>query len=402
MEQTPHIFIAGAGIVGLSTAYQLLCAKPRFRITVLEKESSIASHQTSRNSGVIHTGVYYKPGSLKAKNSKEGRSLLLDFCEKHRIAYQKKHKLIVATDEKEFPKLYELLERGRANGVPGIKLIQQGEILEIEPHIRALQAILVPDCHIVDYRQVAERLAAEIRRMGGEIRLNEPVLQALPEKRGCKIIGSHNEFTGSFFVNCAGLHSDRLAKSSKSPISHQILPFRGEYYEIQENKKGIVQGLIYPVPDPKFPFLGVHLTPMINGKIEAGPNAVLAFAREGYKKTDISPKDLKELICFPGFWRMALMHWKMGLYEMARSASKKLFLKDLQRFAPSLEEQDLVPGNRGIRAQVVTKEGKLLDDFAFCEEETILHVLNAPSPAATASLSIGRSIAEKILTKLGS
>lgn len=388
------VIIAGAGIVGLATAYQIKRMRPGWKVHVLEKEPAPALHQTGHNSGVVHTGVYYKPGSLKAKNCIDGRKELLSFCDAHRIPYQKKHKLIVATHTKELPRLQEIYKRGQANGVPGLKLLSKAQVAEIEPNVNALEALLVPECHIIDYRKVSEVLCDWIRTHQGDITFNEPVIEIKQQEKSCLIIGKNKNYQSRYFINCTGLYSDRIARASLHPVSHQILPFRGEYYELSSEKRGLVDGLIYPVPDPKFPFLGVHLTPMINGKVEAGPNAILALAREGYRKSDFDWRDTKELFAFPGFWKMAARYWRAGAYELARSFSKQIFLRDLRRLVPAIEEKDLTPGGAGIRAQVVTREGKLLDDFALFQERNCMHVLNAPSPAATASFSIGRTLAE--------
>lgn len=391
------IIIAGAGLVGLTTAYQLLRMDPKLKILILEKESEPAAHQSGHNSGVVHTGIYYKPGSLKAKNCIEGRKKLLHFCDEEEVNYKKIHKLIVATEAKELPKLYELFDRGKANGVPGIELFDQTKVKEIEPHVHALEAIFIPCCHIIDYRQVAKALCKWIQKKGGEFVFNEPVVTIRKEEQKCIVVAKSKTYSSSFFINCAGLHSDRIAQMALGKAVHRILPFRGEYYELVSEKKNLIKGLIYPVPDPKFPFLGVHLTPMIDGKVEAGPNAILAFAREGYRKSDFNWKDMKEVLSYPGFWRMASKYWKAGIYEMLRSCSKKIFLRDLQRIVPAIEASDLASGGTGIRAQVVTREGLLLDDFAFEQDGKFLHVLNAPSPAATASFSIGKMLANMIL-----
>lgn len=392
------VVIVGAGIVGLATGYQLLRLRPDLKLSIIEKESGPAKHQTGNNSGVVHTGIYYKPNTLKAKNCLEGRKELLAYCDEKGIPYQKKHKLIVATRSEELPKLKEIWERGKANCVQGIRLLSKAEIKDLEPNVNAMEALYIPECHIIDYKQVALSLCDWIQKNGGNIVFNEPIFEVRKEGQKCTLIGKSRNYQSHFFVNCTGLHSDRMARASQGKIDHQILPFRGEYYELRQEKKDIVRGLIYPVPDPKFPFLGVHLTPMISGKVEAGPNAILAFAREGYRKSDFNWKDIQEIASYPGFWRMASKYWKAGMYEMIRSFSKQVFLRDLRRLVPSIEEKDLFPGGAGIRAQVVTKEGKLLDDFAFLQEENILHVLNAPSPAATASFSIGRTLAEMVLT----
>lgn len=395
-----NVIIAGAGIVGLATAYQIQRMRPSWKILLLEKEEAPALHQTGRNSGVVHTGVYYKPGSLKAQNCIAGRKELLDFCETNSIPYRKKHKLIVATHPQEFPRLQEISLRGQANGIQNLKLLEAPQVRELEPHVNALQALFIPDCHIVDYKQIAHVLCDRIREKGGEIARNEEVVKIEQNERTCWIETKRNQYESFLFINCTGVFSDRIARASSHLVSHRILPFRGEYFELSPEKEQCVQGLIYPVPDPKFPFLGVHLTPRINGKVEAGPNAILALAREGYKKSDFNWKDVREYFGFPGFWKLSAKHWKVGAYEMARSFSKQLFLRDLRRLLPCLDEKDLIPAGAGIRAQVVTREGKLLDDFALFQEKNCLHVINAPSPAATASFAIGKTLADMAI-KIG-
>ncbi|HSX10421.1 MAG TPA: L-2-hydroxyglutarate oxidase [Chlamydiales bacterium] len=389
--RNPNVIIIGAGIVGLATAYQILRSNPQLKVTILEKEVGPAMHQTGRNSGVVHSGIYYKPGSLKAKNCIAGRKELLSFCDENGVGYQTIHKLIVATRSEELPKLNEIFARGQANGVPS-SLIGKERIKEIEPHVDALEAIWIPKCQIIDYKEVAKALCSWLRNAGAEIIFREEVKKI----ESGRVVGLNGTYQAEAIINCAGLHSDRLALSCSGGIQHQILPFRGEYYELVPERAHLVRGLIYPVPDPQFPFLGVHLTRMVNGKVEAGPNAVLALAREGYRKSDICFRDLGRVLAYRGFWKMALNYWKAGVYEMARSFSKQLFLRDLRRLVPAIEEKDLRPGGCGIRAQVVTREGRLLDDFALLQEKNTIHVMNAPSPAATASFSIGRTIAEKI------
>lgn len=389
------VIVIGAGIVGLATAYQLLRIHPSWNLTVLEKEEGPALHQTGRNSGVVHTGIYYKPGSLKAKNCIQGRKELLEYCGQHGIGYRKIHKVIVATGPQEFARLDAIYERGQANGVPGLKIIGKEELQEIEPHVSALKALYVPECHIIEYKTVAHSLVDSIRKLGGNIVFHQKIEDIHREGNRIRAIGAKT-FEGDLLINCGGLHCDRLARACLGPkkIDQSILPFRGEYYDLSPSKTHLVKGLIYPVPNPKFPFLGVHLTHMMNGKVEAGPNAVLAWAREGYGKLDFQARDMKEVLAYSGFWMMALRYWQAGCYELIRSMSKKLFLRDLRRLVPEIEEKDLTPGGRGIRAQVVTKKGKLLDDFSLYQDQNSLHVLNAPSPAATASFSIGRMLAE--------
>ena len=393
--------IVGGGIVGLATGYQLLKSNPHLKVLILEKENEVAQHQTGNNSGVVHSGIYYKPGSLKAKNCIAGKNELLNFCTQFEIPTKKLGKVIVATSEDQKQKLSEIAERGKANGVR-LERIDKARLKEIEPNVEALEALWIPDCSVISYRQVAQKLAEQFRTMGGELHCSEKVESIEAANQEIRISTTKNEYRAFKLVNCAGLFSDRVAKMAlgKEKVSHQILPFRGEYYQLREEKRHLVNGLIYPVPDPRFPFLGVHLTRMIDGKVEAGPNAILAFAREGYRKRDVNFSDCWGLARFPGFWKMALKYWKAGLYEMARSYSKKLFLRDLQKLMPAICEKDLIVGGAGIRAQVVTREGKLVDDFLILQEQNMVHVFNAPSPAATASFAIGRQIAE--LTLLGS
>lgn len=398
--QKIDVIVIGAGIVGLATSYQLLQANPKLKVAILEKESGPAKHQTGNNSGVVHSGVYYKPGSLKAKNCIAGKNELLQFCEAFGIATQKLGKVIVVTEEKQKERLREIESRGRANGVK-LERIGPERLREIEPYVQALEALWIPECTVVSYREVARKLVEELEKRGAELYWNEPVVSIDASRKEVRVVTPNREYVASHVVNCAGLFSDRIAKQAlgKREVPHSILPFRGEYYELRQEKRGLVKGLVYPVPDPEFPFLGVHLTRMIDGKVEAGPNAVLAFAREGYRKRDVNLRDCWHVASYAGFWKMAAKYWKAGFYEMARSFSKKLFLRDLQKLVPALEEGDLIPGGAGIRAQVVTREGKLLDDFSILEAKNMIHVLNAPSPAATASFSIGRQIAQLCLQR---
>lgn len=393
--------IIGAGIVGLATAYQLSQANPDLEIAILEKEDGPAKHQTGHNSGVIHSGIYYKPGSLKAKNCIAGKRELLQFCKQFGIAVQKLGKVIVITDQDQRARLSEIEARGVANGVK-LERIGASRLKEIEPHVSAAEALWIPECSIVSYPEVAKGLAGEFQRLGGKIFFNQPVQSIQAEGSKIRVVAEDKEFTTTLLINCAGLFCDQLAKKALgTKIPGQIFPFRGEYYELCEEKRNLVKGLIYPVPDPRFPFLGVHLTRMIGGGVEAGPNAILAMAREGYNWGHINVKDCLELIRYPGLWKMAAKYWRAGLYEIARSWSRKLFLKDLQKLVPAIEEKDLTPGRAGIRAQLVTPEGKLVDDFCILEEKNMIHVLNAPSPAATASFAIGRQIAERATASLG-
>lgn len=396
------VVIIGAGIVGLATGYQLLKLNPDLKVRILEKEDEVAKHQTGNNSGVIHSGIYYKPGSLKAKNCIAGKNELIEFCARFGIGVQKVGKVIVATDQAQLPRLTDIETRGRANGVE-MERVCASRLKEIEPHVQAIEGLWVPNCSIVSYREVARKIGDEFQRLGGEICFQEVVQTINTKGSETYIQTSKQEHVTSFVVNCAGLFSDRIARASlgEEKVPNRILPFRGEYYELCQSKSSLVKGLIYPVPDPRFPFLGVHLTRMVNGKVEAGPNAILATAREGYRKSDFNFQDCIDVLSYPGFWKMAANYWKAGAYEVARSFSKKLFLKDLQKLVPAIEEKDLVPGGAGIRAQVVTREGKLVDDFSILEERNMVHVLNAPSPAATASFAIGRHIAERTMAHLG-
>lgn len=387
--------IIGAGLVGLASAYQILLANPHLKVIVCDKEKQPAFHQSGRNSGVVHSGVYYKPGSLKAKNCREGRNELLRFAE-GRVQVEGIHKVILAQTDRESAYLQELEKRALANGVFGTEIVGPEKLREIEPFAKAAKALYIPSCHIIDYPAVAKELCKEIQKRGGEIVLEEEIREFKKDL----VLGSKNEYAARILINCAGLHSDTIAKACLGSAEHQILPFRGEYYLLREEKRSLVKGLIYPVPDPKFPFLGVHLTPMVNGHVEAGPNAVLAMAREGYRSSDIHLPEIKNILSYPGFWKMAGKYWKAGLYEMARSASKRLFVKDVKRLVPAIEEQDLIPGGAGIRAQVVKKDGLLMDDFCIREDLRSIHVVNAPSPAATACFAIGKTIAEKALLRL--
>lgn len=387
--------VIGAGLIGLSTAYQILLRNPTLKIVVCDKEKKPAFHQSGRNSGVVHSGVYYKAGSLKAKNCVQGRKELLHFCE-GRVRIENIHKVILAKSPREIAYLEELKLRADANGVPGVQIIGSEKLSEIEPHASALKALYLPFCQIIDYSAVADEFCREIKRMGGVIVFEEEFLRFQDKT----VICSKNEYQSKIVINCAGLHSDRIGRAFLGYLDHRILPFRGEYYLLRDERRSLVKGLIYPVPDPKFPFLGVHLTPMISGKVEAGPNAILATAREGYRRSDVLLRDLRDIFSYPGFWKMAARYWRAGAYEIVRSCSKTLFAKDVQKLVPEIEERDLIPGGAGIRAQVVKRDGKLMDDFCICEDQNSIHVINAPSPAATACFAIGKSVAEKALSRL--
>jgi L-2-hydroxyglutarate oxidase len=386
--------IVGGGIVGLATALQSLRARPRTRVAIVEKEEAIAKHQTGHNSGVIHSGIYYKPGSLKAKNCVAGAARMVEFCKEHSIPYEICGKVVVATDQGERPGLAELLRRGTANGVPGLRMIGPEELREIEPHCTGVEAMVVPGTGIVDYKLVARKYSGLIEQAGGRLLLNCKVQNVA--QRGSELVLETTQGTvkSGRVINCAGLHSDRIVKLVGDHTDLQIVPFRGEYYEIIPERRKLVRTLIYPVADPRFPFLGVHFTRRINGGIEAGPNAVLAFKREGYRKTDFSLQDAVETAVFPGFWKMAAKYWKSGVGEYYRSLSKPAFTRALQKLVPEIQSSDLVPAGAGVRAQALDRTGKLLDDFTIIRSERMIHVCNVPSPAATASLMIGEQIAE--------
>ena len=396
-----HVAIVGAGIVGLATAMELLKRRPATRLVVLEKEDRVAAHQTGRNSGVIHAGLYYKPGSLKAQLSTEGSRSMIEFCREHDLPYELCGKVVVATSEAEVPRLDELFRRGEANGVPGLRRISAEEVHEIEPHAAGVAGLFSPRTGIVDYKAVCQTYARIIGTSGGELRLCTRVTEIKASRGELVVKTNATEIHCSHLINCAGLQSDDVARMAGSGGGPRIVPFRGEYYELAPHSRELVHGLIYPVPDPAFPFLGVHFTKKITGSVEAGPNAVLAFAVEGYGKLDIDVGYLLRLAAFPGFWVMASRYWRTGLGEFYRSWSKRAFVKALQKLLPGLEGKDLKPGGVGIRAQALDAKGALLDDFAFVEAPNMIHVLNAPSPAATCSLAIGRRIADKALTSFG-
>ena len=395
-----HDFIVvGGGIVGLATAHRLLEARPQLKLLLLEKESRLAAHQTGNNSGVLHSGLYYKPGSEKAILSVNGLRQMVAFCRQHGLAHEQCGKVVVATDASEVPRLESLWERGNANGLLGLRRLTSEQIREIEPHAAGVAGIHVPQEGIVDYRAVSEKLGELIRQNGGEVRLNTRVLKMVPESDGWRVETTAGDYPGRFVVTCGGLHSDRLVRAAGQKPSAKIIPFRGEYYKIKKERQHLVRNLIYPVPDPEFPFLGVHFTRLIQGGIEAGPNAVLAFAREGYRWTTINPRDLAESLCYPGLWKFLVKYPSVCGYEVRRSLSRNEFCRSLQKLVPDIRPDDLETGGAGIRAQAMTADGRLVEDFHFDEGPGILHVINAPSPAATAALAIGQRIAEKVLTR---
>lgn len=387
--------IIGGGIIGLASALAIIQKHPSLTIAVLEKEAQLAAHQTGHNSGVIHSGIYYKPGSLKARTCVAGAKALIAFCDEHNIPYERCGKVVVATATDELPRLEELHRRGTANGVGGLEMVGPERLRELEPHATGIKALHVPTTGIIDFSQVAHTYARLVQERGGVIKTQTQVQKILHQDRGLVLETSQGAVRSKFLINCGGLFCDRLARMAGASIDLQIVPFRGEYYMIAPHRRSLVKNLIYPVPDPALPFLGVHFTRTIDERVEAGPNAVLAFAREGYRKTDFIPHDLKETLTFPGFWRMARKYWKTGIGEMHRSYSKSAFLKALQRLLPDLREGDLQPGGSGVRAQAIASNGMLVDDFVVLHSENTLHVLNAPSPGATSSLAIGQYIAEQ-------
>ncbi len=389
--------IIGGGIVGLSTAYHLIKQKPNSKVILLEKESSMALHQTGHNSGVIHSGIYYKPGSLKAINCKKGYNQLIQFCENNEIKYDLCGKIIVATQKEELTALSNILDRGIANGLEGIKKINAQQIKEIEPHCAGIEGLWVPQTGIIDYVAVSKKYAELFLASGGEIYYNQRANNIISEANLNIVQTDKREYQAKYVINCAGLYSDKVAKMTNPNVDVQILPFRGEYFSLKKEKEYLVKNLIYPVPNPNFPFLGVHFTRMINGGVEAGPNAVLAFAREGYTNKVINWKELIETLGHSGFRKVALKYWKDGMYEMYRSYSKTAFTKALQRLIPEIQKDDLENQTAGVRAQACDSKGNLSDDFLIFEENNIINVCNAPSPAATSSLAIGESIANLAL-----
>jgi len=398
LNKTYDITIIGGGIVGTATALSILKEK-KIKLLLLESESSLAAHQTGNNSGVIHSGLYYKPGSLKAVNCTTGRDMMYAFCEAHSLPFDRCGKFVVATSEEEIPALNMLEERGRLNGLIGIKRLSASEIKEYEPHASGIDGLFVPQTGIVDYIAVTNKYAELIRENGGEIKTNSKLVSVKRDGKDLILFTEQDEYRTKFIVNCAGLQSDRIAKMFRVDPKLQIIPFRGEYYQLNKEKQYLVKNLIYPVPDPQFPFLGVHFTRMINGGVEAGPNAVLAFKREGYNKTDFSFRDILEMKLYPGFWKMATKYYKMGFQEFRRSFSKELFVQSLQKLIPEIQYDDIQVGGAGVRAQALERDGKLVDDFRIVEAERMVHVLNAPSPAATASLSIGKTISKMVIKR---
>lgn len=395
------VIIVGGGAVGLGVALEITRRYPRQKLLVLEKEDKVARHQSGHNSGVIHSGVYYKPGSLKARLCVAGAAAMVEFCREHGIPHNVCGKVIVATEEQELPRLEELRRRGEANGLTGLRMIEAAELREIEPHANGLRALVVPSTGVTDFALVCRRYAELISANGGTVLTSAAVRGIQRSAQEIVVETTKGALATGALINCAGLYSDRIARMAGDDPAVMIVPFRGEYYDLCPERASLVRALIYPVPDPQFPFLGVHFTRRINGKVDAGPNAVLALAREGYSHANVSVRDLSSSFAFPGFWRMARKHWRNGLGEWYRSFSKRGFVRALQRLLPEIQEKDLVPGSSGVRAQALKADGSLVDDFQFVPSARVLHVLNVPSPAATASLLIGKTIVDAAAVNLG-
>lgn len=398
MNNNYDFVIIGAGIVGLATAYQVKKRNLNKKILIVEKESRIACHQTGHNSGVIHSGIYYKPGSLKHKNCVEGYNALVKFANQYDIPYDLCGKIIVATNKSELEGLDRIFDRGMKNGLKDLKKLSKNELIEKEPHCKGLAGIYVPQTGIIDYKQVAQKIfEIYINELGGEVVFNEKVQKIIRRENGVTIETNSNVYESTKVISCAGLFSDRIASYTTRNNDLRIIPFRGEYYKLKPEKEFLVKNLIYPVPNPNFPFLGVHFTRMINGGIEAGPNAVLAFKREGYKFKDFNGKDCLDTLTWPGFWKVVAKYGKTGIGEIYRSLHKQAFVRALQNLIPEIQADDLMKGGAGVRAQACNKEGQLIDDFDIIEDGNIIHVRNAPSPAATSCFAIGLSISDKVL-----
>ncbi len=393
---SPKVTIIGGGIVGLATALKLARQFPHSQVTVLEKESAPGQHQTTHNSGVLHCGLYYKPSSVKARLAVSGIKQMAAFCRENNIPHEICGKLVVAAEESELPRLQNLHERGKQNGLEGLQMLNREQMLEVEPHVGGVAGLRVPQEGIVDYEAVCQALVKKIHESGGRVVTGAKVTTIRSEGQGWVLLTTAGEFASDFFVNCAGLHCDRVSQMAGQKRAVRIVPFRGEYYKIKKERQHLVRHLIYPVPDPQFPFLGVHFTRLIHGGIEAGPNAVLAFAREGYRKTDINVGDLFDALSFPGLWRFLAKHRSMSWAEMKRSFSQRLFCESLRRLVPEIRMEDLETGGAGVRAQAMSPDGQLVQDFHFVHQPRALHVLNAPSPAATAALAIGDEIVKLV------
>ncbi len=400
-ESRYNVVVVGGGVVGLGVALEISRRFPRLRLLLIEKEDRVARHQSGHNSGVIHSGVYYKPGSMKARLCVTGAAAMVEFCREHGIAHNVCGKVIVATLADELPRLEELRKRGEANGLTGLRMIGPEELREIEPNATGIKALVVPSTGITDYAVVCEKYAELISAGGGTVLTSAAASGIRRTANEIVVETSRGAFSTDSLINCAGLFSDRISRMAGDDPGVMIVPFRGEYYDLTPERASLVRALIYPVPDPRFPFLGVHFTRRISGRVDAGPNAVLALAREGYRHRDINLRDLASALAFPGFWRMARQHWRNGLDEWHRSLSKPAFVRALQRLLPEVGENDLVPGGSGVRAQALKPDGALVDDFQFVPSGKVLHVLNVPSPAATASLAIGKAIIDMAASSLG-
>jgi L-2-hydroxyglutarate oxidase LhgO len=401
LPEATDLAIIGGGILGLATARELLSRKPGLRVTILEREPDIATHQTGRNSGVLHAGLYYQPGSLKARYCREGKAALEAYADENGIPYDRCGKLVVATDESELPALEKLRERAEANQVPGLEVVGADRIREIEPHVRAIKGLWSPGTGIIDYRIVARSYAADATAAGATIHTSHTVTALTEIPEGLIVSTSRGDLRARAVIGCAGLWADSVAKMTPGAGHERIIPFRGDYYTLTPDAAALVNGLIYPVPDPRFPFLGVHFTRRIDGEVWAGPNAVLAFARTGYRRTDVNPSDLASALTSRGFLRLARKFWRTGAAEMWRDWSKAAFLADMQRFIPSIREDQITFGPSGIRAQAVDLDGTLVDDFRFRGTGKVMHVVNAPSPAATSSLAIAADIGARAVERFG-
>ena len=398
MSDLFEVVVIGGGIVGLSTAHELLKRRPQLRLAVLEKEPELATHQSGRNSGVLHAGLYYRPGSLKAQLCREGKATLERFADEHGIPYEHRGKVVVALDKSELPRLAELERRGTESGVEELRLIGREELQELEPHVAGIRALHSPKTGVIDFRRVALAYADEVRRHGGEILTGRNVTAIRTRGAEHELATSAGPILTRSVIACAGLHSDRIAALTNSaPRDHRIVPFRGDYYTFRPEARSLVNGLVYPVPDPSFPFLGVHFTRQIDGGVIAGPNAVLALAREGYRLADIRIRDVGDVLAFPGFWRFVARNLRMGLGELWRDVVKPAFVRDMQRYLPEVHASDVEFGPSGVRGQALARDGSLADDFLLETAPHVLHVLNAPSPAATASPAIGRYLADQAL-----
>lgn len=398
MAKRYDVVVVGGGIVGLATAYQLTSRHPNMRVAVLEKEDEVAAHQTGRNSGVIHSGIYYKPGSLKAENCREGRKALVAFCEKHGVTYETCGKVIVAVTEDERPRLENIRKRGDENGV-ACERIGPERLAELEPACAGVEALHVPDAGIVDYKGVSRALARIVSESGGEV-ITGTEVRAVSYENGTVVVATTTgDFRGTYLVNCAGLYADRVSRMTGQEPGLQIVPFRGEYYELKPHARHLCRNLIYPVPNPAYPFLGVHFTRMYDGSVECGPSAILGFAREGYTLGTINVPELWEILKYRGFRALARQHWRQGILELRQSTSKRYYLSTLQRLIPEIQLNDIEPSPSGVRAQALQPDGSMADDFVIRESDRVVNVLNAASPAATASLNVGRLIVERLATR---